>query len=135
MKHTYLLTGSLLAALAVILGALGAHWLKEKMGMADLQSFETAVRYQMYHALAILILVVLPNRFDNRFAQWAFHAFWAGIALFSGSIYLLALQETIGFSMKWLGPVTPIGGILFIAGWGLLFYAGVQAMKKEEEED
>lgn len=77
--------------------------------------FETAVRYQMYHALGLILLVALPG--DYRWSGWLFVA---GILIFSGSLYLLALTGT-----RWLGAITPIGGVCLLAGWGLLLYQAV----------
>ncbi len=110
-------TAALLALTAVVLGALGAHALEEKLDPAQLESFKTGVRYQMWHALALLLLPALPlNKGKNQIA-WL----WTlGILLFSGSIYLLSTRLLHGWPVAWLGPVTPVGGLLFMAGWLLL---------------
>lgn len=134
MNYNYLITGSILAAIGVAFGALGAHWLKENINMTDIQNFETAVRYQMYHAFAILLLAALSGRFKTRLFEYAFHAFWVGTLFFSGSIYLLATREITGFYWPWLGPITPIGGIFFITGWILLAVSGYKASYDVEEE-
>lgn len=104
------LTGAVFAALAVGLGAFGAHAMKASYDAAALNAFETGVRYQMFHALALLACGALqaagyPTRLACRL-------FIVGIVLFSGSIYGLVLMQA-----KWLGPVTPIGGTAFLAGW------------------
>jgi uncharacterized membrane protein YgdD (TMEM256/DUF423 family) len=101
-----------LALLGVAAGAFGAHALKKVAGAAHLETFEVAVRYQMIHAIA----VVLAGIVDVPAAGWCFVA---GIVLFSGSLYLLVLTGS-----RWLGAVTPVGGLLFIAGWALLALQG-----------
>ncbi len=108
--------GALLAAAAVALGAFGAHAMKDAYDEGALRTFETGVRYQMYHALA-LVLCGLLERVGVR-ARAAATMFAVGVALFSGSLYGLALLD-----LKWLGPVTPIGGVAFLAGWTLLALA------------
>ena len=116
--------GVLFTLTAVILGAMGAHALKPHLQPEQLMSFETAVRYQFYHGIALLLLAALSSNLEPKFLSYAFRLFCVGILLFSGSIYLLALRDLIGLSSyKWLGPITPIGGICFIAGWILFFMA------------
>lgn len=102
---------ALLGLAAVILGAFGAHALKARLEPAQLLSFETGVRYQMYHALALLLVAVLRDRLPSRALAAAGWLFVAGVALFSGSIYLLLA------GVRWVWPVTPVGGVLFMAGW------------------
>ena len=105
------------AAIAVILGALGAHALKTTLPDTQLASFETAVRYHIYHALAILLTAIigLQLKVSLQVALWLFAI---GTLLFSGSIYLLATIPLHGLEgLRALGPVTPIGGVLLIAGW------------------
>lgn len=117
IKHTALLA-SLLALLAVLLGALGAHALEQRLEPAQLLSFKTGVRYQMWHALAIL--ATLPWRKQIK-GLAAVHLLWLiGTVLFSVSIYFLSLQSFMNISLPWLGPVTPLGGLLMILGWALL---------------
>ena len=106
---------------AVILGAFGAHALKEVLSESQLSSFQTGVRYQFFHALAILILSLNMNYFTDRLSS-IIKIMSAGIILFSFSIYLLNIQDLIGFSMSYLGPITPIGGILLITSWIGLFF-------------
>jgi len=116
-QRTILLTGAVLGGLSVIIGAFGAHALKETLmqtGRAD--TFELAVRYQFYHALAILIAGSLAERFNGKRIGQAALLFLLGIIFFSGSLYILSLT---GITI--LGAVTPIGGLFFIAGWLLLF--------------
>ena len=106
---------------AVILGAFGAHALKEVLSESQLSSFQTGVRYQFFHALAILILSLNMNYFTDRLSS-IIKIMSAGIILFSFSIYLLNIQDLIGFSMSYLGPITPIGGLLLITSWIGLFF-------------
>lgn len=104
--------GAVLAFLAVALGAFGAHGLKDLVSPERLATFETAVRYQMYHALALLLIAVLPQELGRA----ALPLFW-GVLIFSGSLYLLVAT---GFA--WFGAVAPIGGGLMLLGWALLSY-------------
>ena len=104
------MTGAILAGLAVALGAFAAHAMKAHYDEAALRTFETGVRYQMYHALALLGCGALAQR--GMPVRLASRLFLFGTVLFSGSLYGLVLIEA-----RWLGPVTPIGGVLFLAGW------------------
>ena len=117
---TCIRTGALFAGLAVGLGAFAAHGMKAHFDAAALATFETGVRYQMYHALALLLCGVLSS--SGRRTAAAAIAFVAGTVLFSGSLYLLVVLDT-----KWLGAVTPFGGIAFLAGWVLLAVRGARA--------
>ena len=113
MNKTIFLTGIFLGALAIILGAFGAHGLEEKLDADAIQTFETGVKYQMYHALALMLVAILISRFPNSILLTvAGYAFVAGIFIFSGSLYALTLT-----GIKWLGAITPIGGLAFIIGW------------------
>ena len=107
---------------AVILGAFGAHALKEVLSESQLSSFQTGVRYQFFHGLTILILSFNMNYFTHRLSS-IIKIMSAGIILFSFSIYLLNIQDLIGFSMSYLGPITPIGGLLLITSWIGLFFS------------
>lgn len=98
-------------ALAVALGALGAHALKEVLDPSSLESYKVAVLYHLVHTLALL--TVIKGNY-KKVTVWLWSS---GILLFSGSIYLLALDELMGMTLSFLGPVTPLGGLLFIAGW------------------
>lgn len=117
------ITVALLGSLGVALGALGAHFLKGKMQSgiitADhLAGFETAVKYQMYHVIGMLLLIILNKQMPNKFLGWAYAFFFWGIILFSGSLYFLCMRNLFGAEwLKVLGPVTPIGGVCFIIGW------------------
>jgi len=118
MKKSMLIKGSILGGLAVVLGAFGAHALKEVLTPEQLISFETGVRYQMYHSLVLILLFIISLKvnhvFFNRAAQFIF---W-GVLLFSGSIYLLTIKNILGIEfLKYVAPITPIGGGLIIVGW------------------
>ena len=113
-----ILIAGILGMLAVILGAFGAHGLKELLAPDQLNSYRTGVSYQFYHTFVLLFLGVILNRNESKWFQRASFLFIVGILLFSGSIYLLSCRELIGLSSyKWLGPITPIGGVFFILGW------------------
>lgn len=113
--------GALLALLGVMLGAFGAHGLKTMLDASALETFEVGVRYQMYHALAILLVGGLAAQASLLWRKRAALLFIIGSVLFSGSIYLLVLT-----GQKWLGPVTPLGGLCLMLGWVAL---AISAMK------
>jgi uncharacterized membrane protein YgdD (TMEM256/DUF423 family) len=116
MADTFMLIGSLAGFVGVGAGAFGAHGLRSRLSPDMLGIFETAVRYQMYHALALLITAVVVGRVgDARLLTVAGWSFITGIVLFSGSLYALALTGITG-----LGAITPIGGLAFLIGWGCL---------------
>jgi uncharacterized membrane protein YgdD (TMEM256/DUF423 family) len=117
MSQIFLAIASILAGLAVAAGAFGAHALKDKLAERAIEIFETAARYQMYHALALLFIALLLTRVETPppFLTAAGFAFIAGIAIFSGSLYALSLS-----GIKWLGAIAPIGGAAFLIGWGCL---------------
>ncbi|WP_420570697.1 DUF423 domain-containing protein [Kordia sp.] len=119
MRKKILITGAILGCLAVILGAFGAHGLKKILTLDQIASFETGVRYQMYHSL--LLLFVGATAFISPKMQKLIYVFilW-GIILFSGSIYLLATNDSTAFDFKTIGFITPIGGTLLIIGWIIL---------------
>jgi uncharacterized membrane protein YgdD (TMEM256/DUF423 family) len=125
MQKRLLQFGGFLGAIAVILGALAAHGLRSKLSSgliteSNLQLFDTAARYQMYHCIALLTMAFLIERFHFKMITWAAYCFIAGIFLFSGSIYLLSTSRLLGLEVSWLGPITPVGGLLFVIGWVLL---------------
>ena len=118
MQKTFVRLGALLAGLSVILGAFGAHALKQVLTEKGLSIFETAVRYQMYHAFGLLIIGILFKEFSHRYLIFAGQLFCAGILLFSGSLYLLSyIISGAQENLKWIGAVTPLGGVCFILGW------------------
>ena len=119
-RATLFAVGALLAGIGVVFGAFGAHALEARLTAERLATFETAVRYQMLHALAILAAALL----GGERAALAGLLFLVGIALFSGSLYLLVLS-----GVRWLGAITPLGGVAFIAGWGVLALAGYRALR------
>ena len=115
--HIYRLLGSMLALSAVLFGAFGAHALRETLSAHDsIQTWETAVRYQMWHALALILLSMIPG--PQSMPKMAGPCFLFGSLLFSGSLYGLALDGP-----KWLGPITPLGGLCLMIGWLLLAYS------------
>jgi uncharacterized membrane protein YgdD (TMEM256/DUF423 family) len=117
MERTFFTLGALLAGLAVAAGAFGAHALRDRVAPDMLAIFETGVRYQMYHALALLAVAWATVRWPDSSAVLAGWCFVAGIVVFSGSLYVLALTGT-----RWLGAITPLGGLAFLAGWALLVW-------------
>lgn len=117
MQKLFLLTASALGALSVMIGAFGAHALKNSLeSTGRLETFETAVKYQFYHVVALLLLGLLMTKFDHKLLNYAGYSFIIGIIIFSGSLYVLCLTNVA----KW-GAITPIGGVFLIAGWALLF--------------
>jgi uncharacterized membrane protein YgdD (TMEM256/DUF423 family) len=118
------LMGALYGLLAVVFGAFGAHELKKKLTPELLQSFETGVKYQMYHAIVLLVLGFNLS-FDKPLDSWIVNCFIFGTLLFSFSIYALCLGAAKGNKPRFLGPVTPLGGLLLVVGWALLLYSFV----------
>ncbi len=121
MKNITLIIGAIYGMTAVILGALGSHAFKKILSLERLQSFEIGVKYQMYHALLLLILGFFL-KFDTGIEKTASWFIILGTFLFSVSIYFLSFQDVLGKNLKFLGPITPLGGVLMIAGWALLMY-------------
>lgn len=132
MQKKLLLFGGFLGAISVILGALAAHGLKSKLGTgliteSNLQAFDTAARYQMYHSITLLASSFLIEKFHVKLITWAAYCFIIGIFLFSGSIYILSTWRLLGLeNVQWLGPVTPIGGLFFVFGWVFLAISGLK---------
>lgn len=120
MKNT-LSIASISGLFCVVLGAFGAHALKPLLSPQMLAVYETGVRYQFYHSLAIILIVVLYQFNKSKKFKIASYFFFAGIFLFSGSLYLLALTSIHKNPWIWLGPITPLGGLCFILGWIYLF--------------
>ncbi|WP_405379715.1 DUF423 domain-containing protein [Maribacter sp. LLG6340-A2] len=119
------LAASFFGLLAIILGAFGAHVLKKTFTVDQLQSFETGVKYQMYHALVLLILSFNLN-LESGLERNIVYCFIIGTILFSFSIYGLCISASRGKKLKFLGPVTPVGGLFLVAGWALLFYSFIK---------
>jgi uncharacterized membrane protein YgdD (TMEM256/DUF423 family) len=118
MDRTFLLLGAIFGFLGVGLGAFGAHGLRGRLSPEMLAVFETGVRYQMYHALALILTAIAMARFSGWLVPTAGWCFVAGILLFSGSLYALALS-----GVTVLGAITPLGGLAFLAGWAFLAVA------------
>lgn len=114
--------GALYGLLAVVLGAFGAHTLKKTLTEDQLRSFETGVKYQMYHAI-LLVVLGFNLGFTTPLESYIAYCFILGVPLFSFSIYGLSISASKGAKWKWLGPVTPMGGLLLAAGWALLLYS------------
>lgn len=118
MHKPFLVSAACLGGLAVILGAFGAHALKQYLTADSLAVYETGVRYQMYHAFALALSGMLYGSFSNRWIRLSGNLFLIGIGLFSGSLYLLTLGgDWHHWPVYWAGPVTPLGGLCLIAGW------------------
>lgn len=130
-----LLTTGISGAIAVALGALGAHWLKAQLAAGNITAdqfsgYESAVTYHMYHTLAMLLVIVLKNQINNSAITWAYRLFFVGILLFSGSLYFLCTRNLWGAEwLRVLGPVTPLGGLCFIAGWLCLAFSLAKKLK------
>jgi uncharacterized membrane protein YgdD (TMEM256/DUF423 family) len=121
MSQFFFFLGSISGGVAVALGAFGAHALKARLTHDLLTTFETGVRYQMYHALALLAVALAMTRLPEAgFLNAAGWLLGAGTLLFSGSLYLLCLTQK-----RWLGAITPFGGLAFIAGWACLAIAAL----------
>jgi uncharacterized membrane protein YgdD (TMEM256/DUF423 family) len=120
MERTFLLLGALSGLFSVAAGAFGAHALKARLSADMLAAFETGARYQMFHALGLLACAWASSRAPGP-AAWAGGLFAGGTLLFSGSLYALALTGA-----RWLGAVTPVGGVAFLAGWAALALAALR---------
>ena len=121
MKTLTLVIGAVYGLLSVVLGAFGAHAFKKILSVERLESFETGVRYQMYAAFFLLIVGYIL-KFDSSSDKWISWLMIFGTLLFSISIYLLSFQDYWGVNLKFLGPITPIGGLLMIISWGMLIF-------------
>ena len=123
MERTFFLIASLLGSLSVALGAFGAHALRDRIEASLLANYQTGVSYMFYHTLALFIVVLALTRWPGSSQPvWAGWLFVIGIVFFSGSLFLMAFT-----GMRWLGAITPIGGVAFIAGWLLLAWTAWQA--------
>lgn len=116
MSKTILMTASAILALAVAFGAFGAHGLKAHLSVQMMQVYKTGVEYHFYHALGLLVIGVLSFNIQSVWLKWSAILLTYGIILFSGSLYIMAIS-----GIKWLGAITPLGGISLISGWILLF--------------
>lgn len=113
--------GALLGLFAIVIGAFGAHALKKSFTPDQMASFETGIKYQMYHALTLLMISFNLN-LDTALEKYMVYCFVIGTFLFSFSIYALCISASKGKELKFLGPITPIGGLFLVAGWVLLLY-------------
>ena len=127
MNEIVLVFAAFLGATGIIFGAFGAHFLKKKLTIEQLQSFETGVKYQIYHALVLLVLG-FQLELDATLKNSIFLLLIVGTVLFSFSIYGLVLSSANNKKLRFLGPMTPFGGLLLVLGWGLLMYLFVLAL-------
>lgn len=118
MSKTILMAAGTFLAIAVAIGAFGAHGLQPVLPKELMQAYKTGVDYHFYHALGLLFIGVLSRRYKGRLLNWSAFCLALGILLFSGSLYLMAVT-----GIKWLGAITPFGGVSFIIGWVLLVFA------------
>jgi uncharacterized membrane protein YgdD (TMEM256/DUF423 family) len=125
MTKTILITAAILLAIGVLIGAFGAHGLKSRVAPDLLQVYKTGVEYHFYHALGLLLIGALSFSMPSSYLNWAALFLFAGILIFSGSLYLLTLTGT-----RWIGAITPIGGLSFVAGWICLVIAIVKDLPK-----
>jgi uncharacterized membrane protein YgdD (TMEM256/DUF423 family) len=121
MNHLAIIFGAIFGFLAIFLGAFGAHLLQKKLSKEQLQSFETGVKYQMYHAIVLLVLGFHLNT-EITIDKYIIYSFIIGVVLFSFSIYGLVILSANNRKLKFLGPITPLGGLFLALGWGLLIY-------------
>lgn len=126
MNRKLLVTGSLLGLLGIGLGAFAAHGLKELVSVESIKSFETAVRYQMYHAILLLFLGV-TSLLSSKIKRIIFYLIVIGLLLFSGSIYALATNDLTAFDFKTIGFITPIGGLFLIGAWALMLFSFIKS--------
>jgi len=124
MQKLILLAASAFGAVSVIIGAFGAHALRATLeSQGRLETFETAVKYQFYHTLALLVIGLLMYKISDKFLGYAGYSMIGGVIIFSGSLYILCLT-----GIRWLGAITPIGGVLMIVGWALLFWSVARSL-------
>ncbi|PSR08527.1 MAG: DUF423 domain-containing protein [Bacteroidetes bacterium] len=130
MRKNFLRIGAVLMALAVIFGAFGSHQLQQIITADKLKIFEIGTRYQIYHALGILLVGILLYFRKTSLMPWAAWLFFSGIVLFCGSLYLLTFSDLLTLPTSLIGPITPIGGLCFIAGWLVLALSTFQDNQK-----
>jgi len=126
--------GALFGMTGIIFGAFGAHALKKIMTQEQLANFETGVKYQMYHALVLLMLGFNLN-LDTSLEKYMVYCFIMGTVLFSFSIYGLCISGAKGRKWKFLGPITPLGGLFLVVGWGLLLYSFIQNLEYKTKKN
>jgi uncharacterized membrane protein YgdD (TMEM256/DUF423 family) len=127
MNKTLFNITMLCGALAVGIGAFGAHGLKAMIAADQLQTFETGVKYQFYHTFAMCFALIFTHIYKDKRFQTAAWLFFVGILMFSGSLYILACRDILPFDARFVGPITPLGGAFFIAGW--MYMAWVSSKK------
>jgi uncharacterized membrane protein YgdD (TMEM256/DUF423 family) len=126
MNKRIIITASLLGMLAVVLGAFGAHGVKPKISLEEMQTWQTAVDYHFYHVFALLFLSTF-SRVRSRLINISYWFFTVGIVLFSGSLYILAAKSLLDLTqISFIGPITPVGGLCFIIGWTALLLAAIR---------
>ncbi len=130
MKNTLFTITSFLGMLAVMLGAFGAHGLKPHLDSYQIAIYEKAVFYQFIHVLASLAVLILYSAFNKRALLYASVCFLIGILFFSGSLYLLAIKDLLAVPTTIIGPITPVGGLFFIVGWGIIFVTSLSNLKE-----
>ena len=118
MGKTIISAGAIFMALAVAIGAFGAHALESLLTADQLQTYNSGVEYHFYHALGLLLVGIISSHAPSKQLKWSALLLGLGIILFSGSLYVLAVS-----GIRWIGAITPVGGISFIAGWVMLFVA------------
>ncbi len=131
MSKSLLITASILGCIAVILGAFGAHTLKELINENQLRIYEKGVSYQFYHTIALFVAALLLEKYEVKYFKWAGYCFIIGIGLFSGSLYLLATADLTGINKTIIGPVTPLGGVGFILGWMFMMIGSININKSK----
>ncbi|MFY7810981.1 MAG: DUF423 domain-containing protein [Flavobacterium sp.] len=131
MKKTILITGAIIGGSSIIIGAFGAHGLKDLLNPIQLNSFDTGVKYQMYHAL-FLLFISQCNFLNEKALKVIYWTTILGIIFFSFSIYLLATNDLTSFNFKFLGPVTPLGGLFLVASWLELLIYSIKINKKSK---
>lgn len=121
MQQIFIRVAAIVGALSVAIGAFAAHQLKAIVSADVLQIFETAVKYQFYHVFALMAVGILYKEYGGKWLQWSGYLFILGIILFSGSLYILCVAKHFHPADKsWIGAITPLGGVAFIAAWVLL---------------
>jgi uncharacterized membrane protein YgdD (TMEM256/DUF423 family) len=131
MYRTALKAGAIFGLLAVVLGAFGAHGLKPLLDADKMHVYETGITFQFYHSLALLVLGILYKSFPNKMMRAATGFFISGVVLFSGSLYVMAFLSIAGTSIGAAGFITPIGGVMLILGW-LMMFIGFSTPNKDK---
>ena len=116
-RKTYLIWGAIFCCLSIILGAFGAHYFEPRLEPSSLNAYETACTYMMYHGLALLLLVCIDHQIKQAFSKFIFIGIVLGTCMFSGSILLLATRSFSGLQVGFMGPITPLGGLILILSW------------------